>query len=144
MKKDTEKELARAREILTEGGYTCVLYSPEKVYHSTLRGVRPLLDFLESGVDFRGFAAADKTVGLGAAHGYALLGVESVWARVMSTGAKTLLSERGIRAAAECEVPYIINRAGDGKCPIEAAVDGASSSEEALIRINATLEALSK
>ena len=73
-----------------------MLYSSERQYTSTLRGVRPLLDLLASGVDLCGFVAADKTVGLGAAHLYNLLGVRAVWARVMSEGAKALLSECGI------------------------------------------------
>ena len=133
-----------AKNILIKNGYTCVLYSDTEEFHSTLRGVKPLLDFLESDKDFSGFSAADKTVGAGAAHLYALLGVKEVWANIISTAGKKILSENNITVFCETEVPYIINRKGDGMCPIETAVNGISSSSEALETIKQTLEALSK
>lgn len=134
--------MEKAKEILVRNGYTCVLYGAGKVYYATQRGVKPLVDFLESGVDFSGFSAADKTVGLGAAHLYVLLGVKSVWAKVMSQAAKTLLQQQGIAVSCDNEVPYIINRKGDGICPVEAAVTGIASSTEALSVIVKTLEHL--
>lgn len=133
-----------AKNILIKNGYTCVLYSDTEEFHSTMRGVKPLLDFLESDKDFSGFSAADKTVGAGAAHLYALLGVKTVWANIISVSAKKVLSENNITFFCENEVPYIINRKGDGMCPIETAVNGISSSSEALETIKQTLEALSK
>ena len=94
-----------AREILTENGYTAVLCSEGEVYHSTERGVKPLIGFLESGKNFSGFYAADKTVGLGAAHIYILLRVRSVFATVISSSARALLESAGIAVSFESEVP---------------------------------------
>ena len=132
----------KAKEILIKNGYTCVLYSDGTEYHSTQRGVKPLIEFLKSGKDFRGFCAADKTVGLGAAHLYVLLGVREVWASVMSQAARELLQSRHIDAFCEDEVPFIINREGNGVCPIESAVKGITCSKEALGVIEKTLEKL--
>ncbi len=134
----------KAKRILLENGYTCVLCSDTEEFHSTLRGVKPLLDFLESGKDFSGFVAADKTVGAGAAHLYALLGVKEVWASIISEAGKKVLLENNITVFYESEVPYIINRKGDGMCPIETAVKDITSSQKALKAIKQTLEALSK
>lgn len=120
-----------AKETLIKHGYTCVLYAHETEYHSTQRGVKPLMEFLESGIDFRGFCAADKTVGLGAAHLYILLGVTSVWAKVMSRAAKELLEQHNVNVFCEKEVPFIINREGNGACPIETAVKGIACSKQA-------------
>ena len=114
----------QAVKILTEGNYTCVLLGGEQVYTATARGVRPLLDWLDSGIDVRGFTAADKVVGRATAFLYVLLGVKKVWAAVMSTPAKNALEENGITALCSKEVPGIINRRGDGPCPFEEAVLG--------------------
>lgn len=133
-----------AKEILIKNGYTCVLCGGGEEYHSVLRGVKPLIDFLDSGKCFKGFSAADKTVGLGAAHLYILLGVKSVWANVMSIPAKDLLEQNGIPVFYENLVPFIINRQGDGKCPIETAVKGVNDSIEAVKVIKQTLENLKK
>ena len=132
----------RAREILIENGYTAVLCSEDEVYYSTERGVKPLIGFLESGKNFSGFCAADKTVGLGAAHIYILLRVRSVFATVISSSARELLESAGIAVSFESEVPYIINRKGDGRCPIETAVLGITDSKDALTKIKQALKAL--
>ncbi len=137
-----DKPLKTAKDILTKNEYTCVLYSEEAEYHSTQRGVKPLLGFLGSSVDFNGFCAADKTVGLGAAHLYVLLGVKSVWANVMSQTAKALLQQNHIDVFCEKEVPYIINRAGNGACPIETAVTNITDSKQAFSVIVETIKKL--
>lgn len=137
-----DKNTLKAKSILLENGYTCVLCLENEEYHSTLRGVKPLLDFLESDKDFSGFFAADKTVGAGAAHLYALLGVKEVWANIISDAGKKVLLENNITVFCETQVPYIINRKGDGMCPIETAVNGISSSSEALETIKQTLKKL--
>ena len=140
----TQKNTETAKEILIKNGYTCVLYSCGEEYHSVLRGVKPLMDFLESGKDFTAFSAADKTVGLGAAHLYILLGVKAVWANVVSTPAKALLEQNGISLYYENLVPYIINRQGDGRCPIETAVKDIADSKQAYAVIINTLDSLKK
>ena len=41
----------RARELLLSGGYTCVLCRGEDVHTSALRGVKPLVRWVESTLD---------------------------------------------------------------------------------------------
>lgn len=137
-------QLTAAKNSLAKHNYTCVLYSDGIEYHTTLRGVRPLIEFLESDTDFTDFYAADKVVGAGAAHLYVLLGVKAVWAAVISEAGKAILQANGIAVFCEQVVPYIVNRAGDGMCPIESAVTGITNSKEALTVIKQTLKTLSK
>ena len=125
----------KAKEILISGGYTCVILKEDRQYTSDKRGVRPLLDLLDSGADTKDAVAADKVVGAGAAHLYVLLGVKAVWAAVVSTPAKKVMEENGIEVLFDKEVSFIINRTGDGVCPIENCVKGAKDSSQALLNI---------
>lgn len=137
-------EIITAKNILTENNYTCVLSLNNAQYHSDLRGVKPLIGFLESDNDFNGFYAADKVVGAGAAHLYVLLGVKAVWAGVISDSAKKILEKNNITVFYETKASYIINRTGDGVCPIENAVASIEDSKQAFIIIKQTLEKLAK
>ncbi len=121
----------RAKELLT-GENTLAIVSAQGEFTSTERGVKPLLRLLEEGTDVRGGAAADRVVGGAAAFLYVLLGVKEVFAPVMSRRAEELLLSHGIGAAAECFAERIINRRGDGPCPMESAVEGLHSPTEAL------------
>lgn len=116
------KQLEKAKERLMSGGYTCVLCQGERIYTSTRRGVKPLVDWLESNRDFNGFFAADKVVGKGAAYLYVLLGVQGVYAQVISKPALQVLNRYGIYTGYETLVDAIINRQGNGICPFEQAV----------------------
>ena len=111
-----------AKEILTSGGYTCVLTDGHVIYTSTDRGVKPLVRFLESGQIPAGLSAADKVVGRATAYLYVLLRVREVYAQIISRSAAEVLRKYGIGVACEKTVPNIINRRGDGICPFEAAV----------------------
>lgn len=131
------EDLTLAREALESGNYTCVLRKGDCVHTATARGVKPLVNWLDSGVDFSGFCAADKVVGKATAFLYCLLGVKAVYAAVMSTPAKGVLEANGIAALCGREVDGIINRRGDGPCPFEAAVWNISEPREALRAIRA-------
>lgn len=135
-------ELQKAREMLISRGHTCVLCLGERVYTSDLRGVRPLLEWLESEVDFRGFYAADKVVGRATAMLYCLLGVKGVHAGVMSEGAVQVLESHGIYAGYDRKADYIRNRTGTGQCPMEAAVAHLNDPNEGLQAVRQTLERL--
>ena len=137
-------EIEIIRQKLNEGGYTCVVSLDGREYTSFERGVKPLIQLLESEQSFVGAIAADKTVGAGAAHLYVLLGVRALWANVVSASAVDVLKKNGVETFyGEC-VPYIINRRGDGVCPIETAVKDAKNSDEAYILVKETLKELAK
>lgn len=128
MKRNTEK----ARSILEGQGYTCVVCKDDAFYTATERGVKPLLNWLDSGVNLAGFCAADKVVGRATAFLYCLLGVEEVYAHVMSLPAAAVLAAHGITVEAGKLVDGIINRNGTGPCPFESAVLEIQDSVQAL------------
>lgn len=127
--------MEKARMILEEKGYTCVLRKDERLYTTTERGVKPLVRWLTEGTDLRGFSAADKVVGKATAYLYVLLGVKEVYAHIMSVSAEEVLTRHGITAAPGKLVENIINRQGTGICPFEAAVLDIHTPEEALAAI---------
>ncbi len=135
--------LETAKKLLSDDStLTCVICREGEIFKSTLRGVRPLLELLDSGKNLKGAAAADKVVGKGAAFLYALLGVREVYATVLSESALAVLSENGIKTEFGALVPAIRNRAGDGFCPIETAVRNITCPQSALKEIRETLKKL--
>lgn len=46
--------LDELKKILDDGGYTCALTDGKKLVTSTARGVRPLVEFISGGADFKG------------------------------------------------------------------------------------------
>ena len=114
--------LERAKQILSDGEYTCVLANEKITLSTKERGVKPLVKWLESSLDFHDFSAADKVIGKGAAFLYLLLGIKSIYAFVISTPALELLRERNVYVEYSQEVDNIINRQGTGICPFEEAV----------------------
>lgn len=116
------EDLEKARQLLRDRGCTCAVCRGEETLISHARGVRPLAQWLERGVDLTGFSAADKVVGKATAWLYVLLGVRAVHAGVISKPARDLLTEHGVRVSWDRLADAIINRRGDGLCPFEAAV----------------------
>ena len=135
-------ELEHAKSLLATNNFTCVLCKGEAICTSRERGVRPLVEWLESGKDLRGCSAADKVVGRATAFLYVLLGAAAVYAKVISHSAKEVLSTHGILVECDAEVEHIINRKGDGICPFEAAVLAVENAKDAYEVIRHTMTSL--
>jgi len=116
------QNLENAKQHLRTGGYTCVLYNGSTYHTSTLRGVKPLVQWLNSGMDLSSFSAADKVIGRATAYLYLLLGIRTIYAQVISKPALEVFRTHGIHIVYGELVENIINRRGDGLCPFEAAV----------------------
>lgn len=125
-------DLTKARALLDTGSYTCVVCRGDALHTATERGVKPLLSWLDAGIDLGEFSAADRVVGRATAFLYCLLGVKAVYAGVMSRPAAQVLRSHGIAAEAGQLVEGIINRKGTGPCPFEAAVMEITDAGEAL------------
>ncbi len=123
-----------------QDGYTCVvLKGNDTVYSSKYIGIRPILELADSKTDVSGCIAIDKIVGRAAALLYIFLGISEVYSEVMSNGAKAMLDEVGIKNSARTLTERIINRTGDGLCPMEQAVIGISEPSEAFIAVRKRL-----
>ena len=136
------ERLERAKQILENEGCTCVICGENGVYKSDRRGVAPLLELLDKGMDMTGASAADRVVGKATAFLYGLLGVKEVYARVMSKPAAAVLTALGIAHSWDQLVEGIENRQKNGPCPMEHATRDCQTPEEALVAIRQTLEAL--
>lgn len=132
-------DLERAKEILAQSDATCVICKGDVVYQSTQRGVAPLIAWLDSQTDMMGFSAADKVVGRCAAFMYRLLGVRSVYGKVMSVEAVKVLRAGGVEASWGTLTETILNRQKTGVCPMELATRNIEDPENALYLMRSNL-----
>lgn len=135
-------DLERAKSLLAEGKYTCVICRRDEICTDTQRGVKPLMDLLDHGVKLSGFCAADKVIGKATAFLYVLLGVCAVYTPVISTSAKEVLLSNGIEVEYDKEVEGIRNRTNTGYCPMETAVKDIRQAHIALKAIRKKLAEL--
>lgn len=108
-------------DILHNEQLTLVVKSKDATIHRfTQRGVKDLLALVTQQPQVLNEALiADKAVGKAAAACMVMGRVKHVHADVMSEPALTLLQQHGVEAEYATLVDYIINRTGDGWCPLE-------------------------
>jgi hypothetical protein len=124
-------DIEKAKEVFCSSKYTCVLCRGDKVLTSERKGIAPIMELISSGTDIRGFSAADRIVGKAAALLFVLAGIAGVYAGVLSDGAAAVLEAHGIPYSCGAHAGYIVNRKGDGVCPMEAAVKDIDDPAEA-------------
>lgn len=112
-------DLKIARERLKD--HTICLYRAGVEYTSDLRGIAPMMGYLET-VDLSGFSVADKVVGKAAAMLFLKAGIKAVYAVTLSESAKELLERHGVPVEYQALTDRIINRAGTDTCPMEKTV----------------------
>ena len=115
-------DLECAKALLSQTDHTIVLCRSGACYTDNRRGIAPMLGFVERGIDLRGFSVADRVVGKAAAMLFVCAGIKQVYAAVVSRPALDTLAQYHIPCEWGTLVPFIINRAGDGPCPMETAV----------------------
>ena len=124
-----------------EATLAVVNHGISRVY--TERGVKPLLDLATTAPDFlRGATVADKVTGAAAAFILVYAGAKELYTGVISKRAEEVLRKYGISYEAETHVEHIINRRGDGFCPMETAVRGIETPEEAVDAVKRAVIAL--
>lgn len=128
--KADDAELARTT-LLSAKGATCVAVRNGETMIARERGVKPLLRWISEGRNFEGWSVADKVVGKAPALLYVQLKPVAVFATALSEDARDILLANGIACGCDDLVPFIVNRAGDGQCPMDACVVGISDPCEA-------------
>lgn len=125
---------------------TCiVLDGSEVIFTSTDKGVKPLRMFFKTyGKWQRPITVIDRIMGKGAVMLAIICGANQVITPTMSQPALELAQMYHLDVKVENVVPYIINRTGDGRCPIETAVleltnldQGYQAIEEAISKLMA-------
>lgn len=134
--------LTKAKQILLDNSHRLVIIKNDITVISNERGVKALLNLLDGNTDFHGAYAADKVVGKAAAMIYVLLGIKELYTSVISNGAKDIIESHGILLEYDEAVPYIVNRQGDGVCPMELAVGDEKEPEKAVDKVRARLKEL--
>ncbi len=131
-----EEVVQVARQKIVSGQAECVLLTEDGMIEARGRGVSPLLWVYDNHrAQMAGGRIVDKVVGRAAAM-IALAGqVRHVHGELVSEDAVELLAQHGVEATYTVCVPRILNRARDGLCPLEQAVVGIESPEEALVAI---------
>lgn len=124
--------LEKAKQLLSENTYTCVICSDSDTLTSRERGVSPLMKWLNEGKVLDEYSAADKVVGNGAAFLYILLKIKELHAEVISRPALDNLKAHGIPVTFSTLAEAIRNRDSTGFCPIETAVSGITEPAAAL------------
>ena len=107
-------------DILHQGGHSCVIRKggDTRTYHQ--RGVADLWQLCHDGEHFlQGAHIADKVIGKGAAALMIYGGACEVYADVISHPALALLQEHGVEVSCWEVTDRIVNRRGDGLCPVE-------------------------
>lgn len=125
-------------------GHTICLCKGGKCLLSDERGIAPMMDLIERGVDLTGYSVADKVVGRAAAFLFVKCGIREVFAVTLSEGGKAVLEAHGIAVSREVLAEKIINRAGTDTCPMEKATANARTAEEAYLILKEKLREMQK
>lgn len=133
MDKRISNDMAAAKAALAQGDCTLAVAAHGTVNVFCQRGVKDLLELLtDSPQLLNGAAVADKVVGKGAAALMILGGVAEVYTPVISAWALQFFEEAGVDIEYGTVVPNIINRKGDGICPVESLCMNCATPAECL------------
>jgi hypothetical protein len=127
-------DLELARETLTQESAAFVLVKDGTILAVEKgQGVQPLWDFLSNHPEqVRGATLADKIVGRAVAFLAVTFGLTCVFGDILSDGARDIFVRQGVCWETRNAVPVILNRAGDGPCPIEKGLRTISDPEQAI------------
>ncbi|HBD05995.1 MAG TPA: hypothetical protein DCY93_01100 [Firmicutes bacterium] len=125
-------------------GHTICLCKNGKCLYSNKKGISPMMDFIESDVDLKGYSAADLIVGKAAAILFIKSGIIKVFAKTLSLNGKNTLEKYGIIYEYETLTEKIINRDGTDICPMEKAVMEIDDIEKSYQVLKSKLKELSR
>lgn len=136
----TDIELAKAHL----DGHSICLCRDGEYFTDDDRGISPMIRLIEEGRDLHGYAAADIIVGKAAAMLFIKAGIREVYGEVMSRAGYDFLQQHDIPCAYGKLTEKIINRKGDGICPMEQTVALIDDPEEGTIALQQRMMELRK
>ena len=134
-------DINKAKELLKDD-VTCVLIKDDVVYTSKLKGVAPLLSYVNQNINVEGFCVGDKVIGKASALLCIYLKVKEIYAETLSNDGKKILEEYKIPYSYKTLVPFILNRSKDDKCPMEKAVENYDDPNKAIKLLNDKVNSL--
>ena len=106
-------------------------------YTSFENGIKPVIFKLNENIHyFEGLSVADKIIGKASAMLLTLSGVKEVYAMVLSKAGQEIFEKYGVKYEYGELVDYIVNRKGDGMCPMELTVKDIDDLNEAYEALN--------
>lgn len=141
-KKGETNAVRSAINLISEGTVSCVIIKENMIVRTGHgQGIGPVIRLYEDGA-LKDALAVDKIVGKAAAMIFTLGGVKACYGLTISAAALQWLREHGVYTEYEKCVEAIINRAGDGICPMERAVQEIEDEKEALAAVKKKMEEL--
>ncbi|MBR2466369.1 MAG: DUF1893 domain-containing protein [Clostridia bacterium] len=131
-----------AKNLIARGKASCVVIKDGRIVSiESGRGIAPVIAMYEAGL-LEGAVVFDKVIGKAAAEIMTLGGVKQCYGITMSKSAVDYLQKKMISVEYETLTDHIVNRSGDGVCPMEEAVKDIEDPEEALAAVKRRLEEL--
>lgn len=138
--------LVIADKRLKEEEAACLIYEDGNlIYKSNYIGVKPLLVFLEQKVDditLGELVLVDKVIGKAALLIAVHMGIKKIYTPVASEMAHKSAESHNALLKSQKRVPYILNRARNGMCPIEESVLEVEDTDIALKNIRNVIKIL--
>ena len=139
-----EQAVVSALQLLREGQAACVVLRDSEIIRAeTGRGVAPMIRLYEDSA-LQGVYVVDKIVGKAAAMLMTLGGVSGCYALTVSRAALDWFAGHDIPVEYEVCAEYIVNRTGDGMCPMEQTVKELTDATEALTALKQKIAELRK
>ena len=103
-------------------GHTIALCKGDKILTSDKKGITPMVEFIDSGINLKGYSVADLIVGKAVAMLYVKAEIVAVYAKTISKPAIQVLKNNHISFYYDILTDKIINRKGNDLCQMEKVV----------------------
>ncbi len=126
-----------SKEILKKNNYSI---AASNGYISEEKGIRPVIvPMCKDIAFFKDLEVADRIIGKASAMLLCLSGVKKVYTPVLSKAGKEIFERHGVTVEYDTLADYIVNRKGDGMCPMEMTVRDIDDLNEAFIELKKKL-----
>jgi len=137
--------LEQAKSLLITTKSTISVVSNGEVFTSQERGVKPLLHLLTEKKGFlKGASVADKVIGKAAVLLMVLGEIKEVHTLIISEPAIKVFEKYNIPCFYDKKVDRIVNRTGDGLCPMETLCLDVDEPQEAFQKITDFIKTMKK
>ena len=125
------------KEVLKKNNHSIVASNG---YISDENGIKPVIvPMCEDIHFFKDLEVADRIIGKASAMLLCLSGVKEVYTPVLSRAGKDVFEKYGVKVEYDTLADYIVNRKGDGMCPMEMTVKDIDDLNEAFIALKKKL-----
>lgn len=136
-------EFEKVKKMLEQEEVTFSAVTKNGLITSSLRGIAPMMNLLqEDEASLSDACVADRVIGRAAAFLLLKGRAAKLYAKVISRHALDILEKSQIEVVYDKCVPYIVNRKGDGMCPMEECVLNTEDADEAYRLLSEKLESL--